>query len=101
VILVDSGPLVVFSRPIFRGRGGLGVVIDGCLRDSAAIKKLALGLRLRGVTPNFHTQTNLFPFAVNVPVAVFPGDLIIADDGAAVRSRRHVRGASPAGSASR
>jgi regulator of RNase E activity RraA len=73
----------------FRGRGGLGVVIDGCIRDSAEIKKLGLGLWLRGVTPNFHTQTNIFPFAVNVPIAcggvtVVPGDLIIADDDGAV-----------------
>src|SRR5581483_9248517 len=66
-----------------------GVVIDGCIRDSAEIKKLGLGLWLRGVTPNFHTQTNIFPFAVNVPVAcggvtVMPGDVIVADDDGAV-----------------
>jgi regulator of RNase E activity RraA len=95
VVVVDaradltSGVFGEMMLTYFRGRGGLGVVIDGCIRDSAEIKKLGLGLWLRGVTPNFHTQTNIFPFAVNVPVAcggvtVMPGDLIIADDDGAV-----------------
>jgi regulator of RNase E activity RraA len=73
----------------FKGRGGKGVVIDGCIRDYPHAKELGLGLWLRGVTPNFHTQTNLFPYAVNVPVAmnnvlVMPGDIIVADDDGAV-----------------
>jgi len=95
IVVVDargdmtSGVFGEMMMTYFRGRGGLGVVIDGCIRDSAAIKKLGLGLWLRGVTPNFHTQTNIFPFAVNVPVAcggitVLPGDIIIADDDGAV-----------------
>jgi regulator of RNase E activity RraA len=95
VVVVDargdmtSGVFGEMMMTYFRGRGGAGVVIDGCIRDSAEIKKLGLGLWLRGVTPNFHTQTNLMPFAVNGPIAcggvtVLPGDIIVADDDGAV-----------------
>jgi regulator of RNase E activity RraA len=73
----------------FMGRGGAGVVIDGCIRDSEPAKKLGIGLWLRATTPNFHTQTSIFPFAINVPIAcggrlVMPGDIIVADDDGAV-----------------
>ena len=95
IVVVDaradliSGVFGAMMMTYFRGRGGLGVVIDGAIRDFAEIKALGLGLWLRGVTPNFHTQTNIYPFAVNVPVAcggvtVMPGDIIIADDDGAV-----------------
>ena len=73
----------------FKARGGEGVVIDGCIRDFPEVQTLDLGLWLRGVTPNFHTQTDIFPHAVNVPIAcagvfVMPGDIIVADDDGAV-----------------
>src|SRR5216683_4907964 len=95
VVVVDargdmtSGVFGAMMMTYFRGKGGLGIVIDGCVRDFAEIKALGLGLWLRGATPNFHTQTNIYPFAVNVPIAcgdvmVMPGDIIIADDDGAV-----------------
>lgn len=67
------------------GRRGAGVVVDGCIRDSAKAKQLDLGIWVRGVTPNYHAQTQIIPFAVNVPIAcanvlVMPGDIIVADD---------------------
>lgn len=67
------------------GRGGAGIVVDGCIRDSAKARELDLGIWVKGVTPNYHAQTNLIPFAVNVPIAcanvlVMPGDIIVADD---------------------
>ena len=73
----------------FQGRGGAGMVIDGCVRDFVNVQKLDVPLWLRGVTPNFHTQTGLRPFAVNTPIAcggvtVIPGDIIVADDDGAV-----------------
>ena len=86
---MSSGVFGEMMLTYFRGRGGIGVVIDGCIRDFPKAKELGLGLWLRGVTPNFHTQTGIFPFAVNVPIAcgdalVMPGDIIIADDDGAV-----------------
>ncbi|MEM7028013.1 MAG: ribonuclease activity regulator RraA, partial [Chloroflexota bacterium] len=82
---MSSGVFGEMMLTYFKGRGGAGVVIDGCIRDFADAQDLGIGLFLRGVTPNFHTQTNIFPFAVNVPVAcgntlVMPGDIIVADD---------------------
>jgi regulator of RNase E activity RraA len=95
VVVVDarghlgSGVFGEMMLTYFKGRGGAGVIIDGCIRDYPQVKDIGLGLWLRGVTPNFHTQTDLMPFAVNVPVAcgdtlVMPGDIIIADDDGAV-----------------
>jgi regulator of RNase E activity RraA len=95
VVVVDargdmaSGVFGEMMLTYFKGLGGSGVVIDGCIRDFSEAKKLGLGLWLRGTTPNFHSQTSIFPTGVNVPVAcgnttVIPGDIIIADDDGAV-----------------
>lgn len=95
VVVVDargdmaSGVFGEMMMTYFAGRGGAGVVVDGCLRDFPKVRELGLGLWIRGVTPNFHTQTGIFPFAVNVPVAcggtlVMPGDIVVADDDGAV-----------------
>lgn len=82
---MNSGIFGEMMLTYFHGKGGAGVIIDGCIRDYPKAKDIGLGLWLKGVTPNFHTQTTLMPFAVNVPVAcgdtlVMPGDIIIADD---------------------
>ena len=95
IVVVDargdmrSGVFGEMMLTYFQGRGGVGLVIDGCLRDFPNAKTLDLGFWIRGLTPNFHTQTDLMPFAVNVPVAcggvlVMPGDIIVADDDGAV-----------------
>lgn len=91
IVVVDargdlrSGVFGDMMLTYFKGRGGAGVVIDGCIRDYPNVKRLNLGLWLKGVTPNYHVQTDIVPFAVNVPIAcggvfVMPGDIIVADD---------------------
>ena len=83
---MNSGVFGDMMMTFFMGQGGIGAIVDGCIRDFPKIvKDLDIGLWLRGTTPNFHTQTNIVPFAVNVPIAcgdtlVMPGDIIVADD---------------------
>jgi len=95
VVVVDargsmaSGVFGEMMLTSFKAHGGEGIVIDGCIRDYPEVQKVDLGLWLRGVTPNYHTQTDVFPHAVNVPIAcagvfVVPGDIIVADDDGAV-----------------
>jgi regulator of RNase E activity RraA len=91
VVVVDargdmrSGIFGDMMSTYFKGRGGAGIVIDGCMRDRPNVEKLDLALWLRGWTPNYHVQTDIFPNAVNVTIAcggvtVVPGDIIVADD---------------------
>ena len=73
----------------FKGRGGAGIVIDGCLRDYPNVKKLDLPLWLRGWTPNFHTQTGIYALRGQRADRLrrrhrIPGDIIVADDDGAV-----------------
>jgi regulator of RNase E activity RraA len=73
----------------FKGRGGAGIVVDGCIRDWPRVQEIGTPLWTRGFTSNFASQGSLFPWAYNVPVAlsgvlVMPGDIMIADDDGAV-----------------
>ncbi|MBM3958683.1 MAG: ribonuclease activity regulator RraA [SAR202 cluster bacterium] len=92
---MSSGVFGEMMLTYFKGKGGIGAVIDGCIRDWPHAKEIDLGYWLRGVTPNFHVQTTLMPFAVNGPIAcgnvlVMPGDIIIADDDGAVVVPAHL-----------
>lgn len=91
VVVVDacgnmsSGVFGEMMLTYFKGQGGAGIVIDGCIRDYPYAKTLGIGMWLRGTTPNFHVQHDVFPTAVNVPIGcagvlVVPGDIIVADE---------------------
>lgn len=69
----------------FKGRGGIGIVVDGAIRDWPRVKTIGTPVWTRGFTPNYASQSTLLPWAVNVPIAcshvlVIPGDVMIADD---------------------
>lgn len=79
----------------FKERGGVGVVVDGYIRDWPRVQKLGVPIWARGFTPNYASQSGLFPWAYNVPIAcsnvlVLPGDIVIADDDGAVLVPRKV-----------
>lgn len=79
----------------FKLRGGVGIVVDGRIRDSARIRHLDVPIWCTGRTPNYASQSELFPWAYDIPVAVggalcLPGDYVIADDdGAVIVPQRH------------
>ena len=73
----------------FAARGGAGIVVDGMIRDTPKLRDLDLPIWTRGATPHYASQSELFPWAYDVPVAVggvlaLPGDIVVADDDGAV-----------------
>jgi regulator of RNase E activity RraA len=84
-----TGCLGEMLATYFRGRGGSGIVVDGCVRDWPNIQQIDVALWTVGFTPNYASQAELAPWAYNVPVMlsnvlILPGDVIIADDDGAV-----------------
>lgn len=73
----------------FKRRGGAGIVVDGRIRDVARVRELGVPIWCTGVTPHYASQTDLFPWAYDVPIAAggvlcLPGDVVVADDDGAV-----------------
>lgn len=86
------GEMLVTS---FKGQGGVGILVDGYIRDWPRVQKIDIPLWTLGTTPNFASQGPLWPWAYSVPVAVggvlvLPGDIVIADDDGAVVVPRNV-----------
>jgi regulator of RNase E activity RraA len=70
-------------------RGGVGLVADGGVRDSARLAAIPVPIWSLGPTPHYASQGELLPWGYHVPVAVggvlvLPGDIIVADDDGAV-----------------
>ena len=85
----DTGCVGEMLVSYLKTQGGVGAVIDGCVRDWPRVSEIDLPIWASGTTPNYASQGLLFPWAYDVPVAVggalvLPGDAIIADDDGAV-----------------
>jgi regulator of RNase E activity RraA len=68
-----------------QARGGRGVIVDGCLRDTAKAKQIGLPLFSRGATPCNASFFEMYPWEHNTPIGcgnvlVLPGDIVVADD---------------------
>lgn len=68
-----------------QARGGKGVIVDGCLRDTTEGKELGLPLFCRGGTPCNAGFFEMYPWDYNTPIGcgnvlVLPGDIVVADD---------------------
>lgn len=73
----------------FKRQGGAGIVVDGRIRDAARVRELGVPIWCTGTTPHYASQSDLFPWAYDVPVAAggvlcLPGDVVVADDDGAV-----------------
>lgn len=68
-------------------QGAVGLVIDGCVRDTMMMKKIGFPVWSRGISVKRSTKRT--PGTINHPivignVCVHPGDLIVADNDAVV-----------------
>jgi RraA family protein len=76
--------------------GAAGMVIDGDIRDAAELRQLDFPLFVAGISPNGPSKEG--PGEINYPiscgeVAVFPGDIIVADDdGVVLVKKEHAAG---------
>lgn len=65
-----------------KSRGLAGIIIDGCVRDSAALRELDFPVYAKGITPNGPYKNG--PGEMNFPVSfagiiINPGDIIVGD----------------------
>ena len=65
-----------------KSRGLAGIIIDGCVRDSDALRKMDFPVYAKGVTPNGPYKNE--PGEINFPVSfggivIQPGDIIVGD----------------------
>ncbi|WP_350347610.1 ribonuclease activity regulator RraA [Agromyces sp. G08B096] len=80
-----SGVIGDILARYFKRKGGAGIVVDGRIRDSGRIRELGIPVWSTGTTPHYASQSELFPWGYDVPVAVggalcLPGDIVVADD---------------------
>ncbi len=84
---LESGPFGEIMALACQLRGGRGLVIDGAVRDAAAIRNLGLPVFCRGlaIPGTSKSDRGRHDEAVRVGgVEVGPGDLVVADDDAVV-----------------
>ena len=66
-----------------QNNGWAGIIVDGCVRDSAEINGCAIGVRALALHPRKSAKNNVGTRDVRVSIAgvpVGPGDWIYADD---------------------
>lgn len=80
---MDDGPFGEVMATACLARGIVGLVIDGCVRDSAEIRALRFPVFARGLCIRGTAKTQ--PGAIGRPIvcagaAVAPGDVVLGDD---------------------
>ena len=81
--LPSGGPRRRDRRGLARDNGWAGLVINGCVRDVAALRELDLGIKAIGSTPRASGKEGLGEIDVPVTfggVTFHPGDMLFSDD---------------------
>ena len=87
---IATGVVGEMLATYFKARGGIGIVTDGCVRDSKMIsEEVGLPCWTTSLTTGGASHMNLYPLDFNLPIGcgkvlVEPGDIIMADNGGAI-----------------